>query len=259
MTTTDTGTTDTPDTLPEARPAGWRPEPSPPSRVAFAPWHLGDAGDRPARRMAPLVVIAAVAVMIFMHELGHFLTAKWAGMKVTEFFLGFGPKIWSFQRGETEYGIKAIPAVAYVRIVGMHNLEEVDPADETRTYRQKPYWRRLSVAVAGSTMHFLMALVCIFLVLVFHGRPGGLSLFPTEAQVRACRGVDRHALRLDHRRVTRRPGGQGGAPHGRPPRVLRRRARRRTSSQLRDLVAPAQGRRPCPWWSSATASELTIR
>ena len=57
-----------------------------------------------------LVMIAAIVVMIFLHELGHYLTAKWAGMKVTEFFIGFGPRIWSFQRGETEYGIKAIPA-----------------------------------------------------------------------------------------------------------------------------------------------------
>ncbi len=130
----------------------------------------------------PLVVIGSVAVMIFLHELGHFLTAKWAGMKVTEFFLGIGPKLWSFRRGETEYGIKAIPVVAYVRVVGMSNLEDVDPADEARTYRQQPYWRRMSVAVAGSTMHFLMVLLCIFLVLVFHGRPGGTSLFPTEKQ-----------------------------------------------------------------------------
>ncbi len=74
--------------------------------------------------------------MIFLHELGHFLTAKRAGMKVTEFFLGFGPRLWSFQRGETEYGVKAIPAGAYVRIIGMNNLEEVPPEDEARTYRQ---------------------------------------------------------------------------------------------------------------------------
>ena len=57
-------------------------------------------------------------------------------MKVTEFFLGFGPRLWSFRRGETEYGIKAIPAGGYVRIIGMNNLEQVDPSDEARTYRQ---------------------------------------------------------------------------------------------------------------------------
>ena len=56
--------------------------------------------------------VVAVIFMIFMHELGHYLTARWTGMKVTEFFIGFGPKIWSFQRGETEYGLKVIPAGA---------------------------------------------------------------------------------------------------------------------------------------------------
>jgi membrane-associated protease RseP (regulator of RpoE activity) len=116
------------------------------------------------------VVIFAIVVMIFMHELGHYLTAKSAGMKVTEFFLGFGPRIWSFRRGETEYGLKVIPAGAYVKIIGMNNLEEVDPADESRTYRAKSYPRRLSVAVAGSAMHFLMAIVLAFVALVAFGQ-----------------------------------------------------------------------------------------
>ncbi len=118
-----------------------------------------------------VVMILALVLMIFMHELGHYVTARWAGMKVTQFFIGFGPRIWSFHRGETEYGVRAIPAGAFVTIIGMSNLEEVDPADEPRTYRQQPYWRRLSVAVAGSTMHFLMALVLIFVVLVGFGIP----------------------------------------------------------------------------------------
>jgi membrane-associated protease RseP (regulator of RpoE activity) len=120
-----------------------------------------------------LIVILAIVLMVFLHELGHYMTAKRAGMKVTEFFIGFGPKLWSFQRGETEYGLKVIPAGAYVKILGMHNLEEVPPEDEGRTYRQKSFGSRLSVAVAGSTMHFLLALVLIFLALVAVGQPGG--------------------------------------------------------------------------------------
>jgi len=120
-----------------------------------------------------LVVVLALVVMIFLHELGHYLTAKAAGMKVTEFFIGFGPRIWSYRRGETEYGVKAIPAGAYVKIVGMHNLDEFDPADADRTYMSKPYWRRLSVAVAGSTMHFLLAFGCLFALFAFVGVPGG--------------------------------------------------------------------------------------
>ncbi|MBW3547320.1 MAG: RIP metalloprotease [Actinobacteria bacterium] len=118
-----------------------------------------------------LVVIAALIFMIFVHELGHYVTAKAAGMKVTEFFIGFGPRLWSFRRGETEYGFKAIPAGAYVRIIGMSNLEEVDPSEEERTYRQKSYWRRMSVALAGSTMHFLMAIALAFTVLSVVGTP----------------------------------------------------------------------------------------
>jgi membrane-associated protease RseP (regulator of RpoE activity) len=123
------------------------------------------------RLNAPLtVMIVAIAVMMLLHELGHFLTAKWGGMKVTQFFLGFGPRLWSFRRGETEYGVRAIPAGAFVTVIGMSNLEDVDPADEPRTYRAKPYWRRMSVAVAGSTMHLLIALTLIFIVLAGFGR-----------------------------------------------------------------------------------------
>jgi len=122
-----------------------------------------------------LAVIGALIFMIFMHELGHYLTAKWAGMKVTEFFIGFGPRLWSFRKGETEYGLKLIPAGAYVRIIGMSNIEEVAPEDEGRTYRQKSYPRRLSVAVAGSTMHFLMAIGLMFGLLALSGEPAPLD------------------------------------------------------------------------------------
>lgn len=128
-----------------------------------------------------LVVVLGIVVMIFLHELGHYVMAKRAGMKVTEFFLGFGPRVWSFRRGETEYGLKLIPALAYVKIVGMNNLDEVPPEDEGRSYRQKPFWERFGVAVAGSTMHFLQALVLIFVVLVTFSIPGG-ALFSSPSK-----------------------------------------------------------------------------
>ncbi|MDQ3758203.1 MAG: RIP metalloprotease [Actinomycetota bacterium] len=111
-----------------------------------------------------VLVVAAIILMIMLHELGHFLTAKWAGMKVTEYFLGFGPRLWSIRKGETEYGVKAIPAGGYVKIVGMSNIEQVDPEDEPRTYRAKPYWRRLSVAVAGSTVHMILAFLLLYVL-----------------------------------------------------------------------------------------------
>jgi len=116
-------------------------------------------------------VLAAIIAMIMFHELGHFVMAKRAGMKVTEFFLGFGPRLWSIRRGETEYGVKAIPAGGYVRIIGMSNMEEVDPADEERTYRSKPYRQRLGVAVAGSTMHFIIAACLLFVLYAAVGEP----------------------------------------------------------------------------------------
>lgn len=114
-------------------------------------------------------VIFGIILMIMIHEGGHYLTAKWSDMKVTEYFLGFGPRLWSYRKGETEYGVKAIPAGGYVRIIGMHNLEEVPEEDEDRTYRQKPYRNRLMVAVAGSFTHFVMAIGMLIIIYAAFG------------------------------------------------------------------------------------------
>ena len=122
--------------------------------------------------LAVLGFVLAVIAMIMLHEAGHFVIAKWSGMKVTEFFFGFGPRLWSFRRGETEYGAKAIPLGGYVKIIGMSNLErDIDPADEPRTYRQQPYGRRLLVAVAGIVTHFVVALVVLTLLWTLVGVP----------------------------------------------------------------------------------------
>lgn len=130
-----------------------------------------------------LVVVFGIVAMVFFHELGHFIAAKRAGMLVTEFFIGFGPRIWSFRRGETEYGLKIIPAGAYVKIIGMHNLEEVEPADEGRAYRQGRFRDRFSVVIAGVAMNFLLALVLIWSVLAVAGTPGGsLTEKPDESK-----------------------------------------------------------------------------
>jgi membrane-associated protease RseP (regulator of RpoE activity) len=104
-----------------------------------------------------LLFIAILIVIVMLHELGHFATAKWSGMKVTEYFVGFGPRLWSVKRGETEYGVKAIPAGGYVRITGFTVLEDVAEEDEPRAYRQQPFWKRIIVGSAGSAMHFLIA------------------------------------------------------------------------------------------------------
>jgi len=109
-----------------------------------------------------LIFLVALLVSVMLHETGHFATAKWFGMKATRYFLGFGPTLWSTQRGETEYGIKAVPAGGFVKIVGMTSLDEVDPEDEPRSFRRAPGWQRLIVLAAGSFMHFLLAAVLIF-------------------------------------------------------------------------------------------------
>ncbi len=150
-----------------ARPRG---QPFPGSRIGLVLLIAGIVALGILGSVSAVVVVIALLVMIFLHELGHYLTAKSAGMKVTEFFLGFGPRIWSFRKGETEYGLKAIPAGAYVRIIGMNNLEPVAPEDEPRTYRNKPYWRKMSVASAGSMMHFLMAVVLLFSLFAIYGQ-----------------------------------------------------------------------------------------
>ena len=116
-----------------------------------------------------LFVIALVA-SIMLHEAGHMVCARKAGGKVTEFFLGFGPKIWSFRKGETEYGVKAIPAGGYVKIVGMTDLEPIAPEDEPRAFYKKPLGWRLLTLAAGSLVHFLIALVLFLIIAMFWGR-----------------------------------------------------------------------------------------
>jgi membrane-associated protease RseP (regulator of RpoE activity) len=118
----------------------------------------------------PLLLIVGIILMVMLHEFGHYWMAKRSGMKVTEFFVGFGPRLWSFTRGETEYGVKAIPAGGYVRIIGMTNLEEVDPADEPRTFRQATPGKRLATILAGVTVNFFIAFVLFFVVIAGQGR-----------------------------------------------------------------------------------------
>ncbi len=122
-----------------------------------------------------------LAGCIVAHEFGHYIAARTGKVKVTEFFFGFGPRVWSVRRGETEYGVKAIPLGGYCRIVGMNNLEDVDPAFEERTYRHAPFLRRFVIDVAGSAMHFLIALVLLFSMFFWTGDQSGyLSQVPAS-------------------------------------------------------------------------------
>jgi membrane-associated protease RseP (regulator of RpoE activity) len=117
------------------------------------------------------VVIGALLVMVMGHEFGHYITAKRAGMQVTDFFVGFGPVVWSIQRGETRYGIRALWLGGYVKVPGMTWTDSVDPALESRTYRQASYPRKVLFASAGSLMHGVMALVLAWASLTMVGVP----------------------------------------------------------------------------------------
>ncbi|MGA2211395.1 MAG: RIP metalloprotease [Acidimicrobiales bacterium] len=134
-----------------------------------------------------IVVVLAIFAMIMLHELGHFATAKLSGMKVTEYFLGFGPRLWAVSRGETTYGVKAIPAGGYVKIVGMTMLEDVAEEDEPRSYRQATFPRRVFVASAGSLVHFLLAFVLLWSVFTFFG-----DAVPSAPTVSSLISFDNH-------------------------------------------------------------------
>ena len=117
-----------------------------------------------------VVFILGLAVSIMLHELGHFWTARRSGMRATQFFLGFGPRVWSTHRNGVEYGVRAIPLGGFVKIIGMTNIDEVPEADEAFTYRQASYPRRMWVITAGSVMHMIIAVVLIVAVYAISGR-----------------------------------------------------------------------------------------
>ena len=117
-----------------------------------------------------LVFVVGVLVSVLLHEVGHFWTARRSGMRVTQFFMGFGPRVWSTHRNGVEYGLRAIPLGAFVRIIGMNSLDDVPAEDEPYTYRQATFPRRLLVITAGSLMHLLIAVVTIVSVYAVAGR-----------------------------------------------------------------------------------------
>lgn len=116
------------------------------------------------------VFVVGLLISVFLHEVGHFSTARLTGMKVTQFFMGFGPRVWSRTKGEVEYGVRALPLGAFVRIIGMNNVDEVDPADESRAYRSQTFPRRLLVITAGSLMHMVIAFILFLGVYTSGGR-----------------------------------------------------------------------------------------
>ncbi len=119
--------------------------------------------------MSWLLVFLGFCLLIMLHEAGHFFAAKATGMRVERFFLFFGPTIWSFKRGETEYGVKAIPLGGYVRITGMNPEEEIPPEVEHRAYYRQKTWKRIVVIAAGPAVNIVLALVILFAVFKIGG------------------------------------------------------------------------------------------
>ncbi len=136
-----------------------------------------------SKTLGVLAFVIALLLSVMIHEFGHFIFAKKFGMKVTEFFLGFGKRIWSFTKGETEFGIKAIPAGGYCRIIGMSIHEELTDDEADRAFVKSSTPRRLIVLGAGSVSHFILGFILIFLI--FFGI-GTSSALPIINQVLPC-------------------------------------------------------------------------
>ena len=130
--------------------------------------------------MTIIYAIIVLGVLIFVHELGHFLVARWCGVHVERFSIGFGPPIFEWTRGETEYCIAAIPFGGYVKMLGEESLDEVNPSDYHRSFQYQSSGRRALIVAAGPLCNFLLALVLFFVVFVFSGIP---TLLPEVGSV----------------------------------------------------------------------------
>jgi membrane-associated protease RseP (regulator of RpoE activity) len=130
-----------------------------------------------------LLFVVLLLGSVAIHEFGHCVTAKLFGMKVSEYFVGFGPKLWSFRRGETEYGLKAIPAGGYCKIVGMTDLEELPEADRDRAFYTYSAPKKNVVLSAGVVLHVIIGFALF--VIAFMGI-GTYTPNTTVESVSAC-------------------------------------------------------------------------
>lgn len=127
------------------------------------------------------IFIGAIMILVFIHELGHFLAAKAFGMRVERFSIGFPPRIWGFKKGDTDYSFGATPLGGYVKISGM--IDESMDEDQMRgepqpwEYRSKPVWQRMVVIVAGVVFNMLLAVIIFFGITFFNGR----AVIPIDA------------------------------------------------------------------------------
>ncbi len=155
-----------------------------------------------------LGIIAFVVALLFsvmVHEFGHYLTARKFGMRVSEFFLGFGKRLWSFTRGETEFGIKAIPAGGYCRIEGMTPQDRMPAGEEARAFFAASSLRKLIVLGAGSFAHFVLGFLLIFSIFFAVGfqalLPDIKEISPQSAAQSAGFKVGDRILTIDNEKV----------------------------------------------------------
>ncbi len=116
-----------------------------------------------------LYAVLVLGLLIFLHELGHFAVAKWSGVMVQRFSLGFGPRVLFWTRGETEYAISAVPLGGYVKMLGEDPEEEVPAEELARAFSEQALWKRLAIVVAGPGMNLMTAFVAFSLVFSIYG------------------------------------------------------------------------------------------
>ena len=137
--------------------------------------------------------IIALGVLVFVHELGHFLVAKKAGIRVERFSLGFPPKMVGIQVGETEYCLSWIPLGGYVKVAGMADVGSEETTGAPWEYPSKSIPVRMAVIAAGPFMNFSFAFLILVALYLSYGIPTipSTSIMPQEGSVSARAGMQR--------------------------------------------------------------------
>jgi len=140
-----------------------------------------------------LYFVLALGILVFVHELGHFLVAKWSGIRVERFSLGYPPKMIGFQYGETEYCLSWIPFGGYVKVAGMADIGSEESSGEPWEFPSKPIWIRMAVIVAGPVMNFIFAFFAFFTIYSVFGIDTVVSTIvePVQSSVSELAGIRR--------------------------------------------------------------------
>jgi regulator of sigma E protease len=140
-----------------------------------------------------LYFLLALGILVFVHELGHFLVAKWSGIRVERFSLGYPPKMIGFQYGETEYCLSWIPFGGYVKVAGMADVGSEESSGEPWEFPSKPIWIRMAVIVAGPVMNFIFAFFAFFTIYSVFGIDTVVSTIvePVQSSVSELAGIRR--------------------------------------------------------------------